>query len=168
MTPQLYPVPDPWGPEHDFFTCCNLVEVDEGGYSDDPNDHGGATLHGVTQKTYDAYRTAIGQPHRPVLQMTDNEELQIYYSWYWRAWGCDQLALPLAFALFQCCVNMAPRWVQACRDLGHDYQTFLAAQADIYRRLAQQPGQMKWLQGWLKRIQKTQDQCAKFAADANL
>ena len=34
----------------------------EGGFVDDPHDHGGRTMKGVTQNVYNAWRASQGQP----------------------------------------------------------------------------------------------------------
>src|SRR5579883_2004486 len=45
----------------------------EGGYSDDPDDRGGATDFGVTQSTYDDYRDHHKLPRQPVKLINELE-----------------------------------------------------------------------------------------------
>ncbi len=65
--------------------------VNEGGYSDEPADHGGATSqYGVTQEELARWR------HHPVTKndvrnMTAAEATAIYDSWYWKPLGCDKI-----------------------------------------------------------------------------
>lgn len=77
----------------------------EGGISDNPLDAGGFTNHGVTQKTYDTWRTTTGQGKRPVSDITDYEIRAIYLSDYWMPCNCDSLPDNLALAVFDMAVN---------------------------------------------------------------
>ena len=81
----------------------------EGGFVDDPDDPGGRTNKGVTQKTYDKWRKAKGLLSEDVLNITDQEVHAIYLQDYWRkvvqTWYPDNLAI----ALFDSAVNMGPR-----------------------------------------------------------
>jgi lysozyme family protein len=81
---------------------------EEGGYADDPNDHGGATMHGVTQAEFDRWNTRHGFPLRPVKTITDAEVRQLYAEDYWQAGHCDDMTLSLAIAHFDWCVNHGP------------------------------------------------------------
>ena len=55
----------------------------EGGFVDHPSDIGGATNRGVTQATYNQWRSARGLPTRSVRELTDEECKQIYSQFYW-------------------------------------------------------------------------------------
>lgn len=147
----------------------------EGGLSDHPNDRGGRTMKGVTQATYDAWRTAQGLPHRDVAEIAQDELGAIYRDNYWRAAACERLRATLDLVQFDTAVNMGPR--RAVKIL----QTAVGATADgafgpntqascdacvlpdtttrycdiregIYRNLAQRPGQDVFLAGWLNRL----------------
>lgn len=48
------------------------VLVHEGGYVNDPRDPGGATMKGVTQRTFDGYLRRLGKPSRPVRSITQD------------------------------------------------------------------------------------------------
>jgi lysozyme family protein len=54
----------------------------EGGFVDSPNDPGGRTNKGITQKEYDSYRTRKGFPTADVLNIADDEVNDIYYNDY--------------------------------------------------------------------------------------
>jgi len=62
--------------------CLSATLREEGGYSNNPADPGGATDRGVTQARYDAYRKRHGQATQDVRKMTD-AELAAIYSTYW-------------------------------------------------------------------------------------
>jgi len=64
------------------------LAVYEGGKVDDPDDPGGRTNRGVTQRVYTAYRKAQGLPDRDVWLMNNDEHDDIYLEQYWRPiWG---------------------------------------------------------------------------------
>ena len=81
----------------------------EGGFVNDPDDPGGRTNKGVTQKTYDRWRRAKGMLSEDVLNITEQEVHAIYFQDYWKKvvqkWYPDNLAI----ALFDSAVNMGPR-----------------------------------------------------------
>ncbi len=77
----------------------------EGGYVNHPKDPGGATMRGVTQRVYDAYRRNIGRPLRPVKQMTNPEHDAIYRQQYWNPVFGDRLPSGVDAAIFDFAVN---------------------------------------------------------------
>ena len=157
----------------------------EGGYVNHPNDPGGATNKGVTQRTYDAWRVRRGQTKRDVRSITDAEVHAIYEVDYWLAAHCDRLAEPLDLVQFDTAVNMgvgrAVRLLQGAVGVVVDGDfgpaTLAAAQAadpmataaaycdareQHYRRLAtQNPKLAVFLRGWLNRLHDVRAQVAK-------
>jgi lysozyme family protein len=80
----------------------------EGGYSNDPLDHGGATNFGVTQNTYDLYRRHKRLITQSVKLINHEEVKQIYEDNYWKDGHCNFITLThpkLATIHFDCCVN---------------------------------------------------------------
>ena len=156
----------------------------EGGFVDDPDDPGGATNHGITQGTYDRYRTSIDAGLQSVALISDDEVRLIYRDGYWRAGQCDKLREPLDGVHFDDCVNLgateAARLLQevvgAAVDgvIGpqtmakveeHDPVTLAQAlcdrRAEFYRRLvAARPENGKFLKGWLSRVAALRTQTA--------
>lgn len=94
-----------------------LLAVHEGGYVNHPKDPGGATNKGVTQRTYDHYRSRLGGTRRDVRSITDDEVAAIYRGQYWDAVRADELPEGLAYCVFDAAVNSGPgravRWLQA-------------------------------------------------------
>ena len=94
-----------------------LLAVHEGGYSNHPDDPGGATNRGVTQGKYDSYRARHGLERRDVRQITDGEVAKIYRGQYWDAIRGDDLPAGVAYCVFDAAVNSGPgralRWLQA-------------------------------------------------------
>jgi lysozyme family protein len=148
----------------------------EGGFVDDPDDPGGRTNRGVTQRSYDSWRSGKGSPPRDVKLISDDEVEAIYQHQYWRTAGCDRLGGPLDLITFDTAVNMGVR--RSVKIL----QTALGCPADgqfgpmtaraagacdvvataaaccriregIYQSLvAKNPALSKFLNGWLRRV----------------
>lgn len=99
------------------------VLVYEGGEVDDPKDPGGRTNEGITQRTYDAYRSLKGLSKQDVYLMVPAERDQIYHDQYWIAVRGDDLPAGVDFAVFDGGVNSGPgesiQWLQ--RALGPLY-----------------------------------------------
>ena len=55
----------------------------EGGKVDDPHDHGGRTNRGITQRTYDGWRSDHDLPARDVYLLEEDELQDIYRTLYW-------------------------------------------------------------------------------------
>lgn len=89
----------------DFARALPFILKAEGGYADDPDDPGGATNMGVTQRTYDAWLTALALEPAPVRQITQGEVAAIYEKNYWAAAHCDRMPWPLSLIHFDCAVN---------------------------------------------------------------
>lgn len=148
----------------------------EGGFVDHPDDPGGATNKGVTQKVYDAWRSGRGLPVRDVRAIEDAEVRSIYETGYWRPPRCERLRRRLDLVQFDTAVNMgvgrAVRFLQAAVDCpvdglfgpvtehaaaNCDLETALAAYGDAreayYRLLAERnPRLSVFLRGWLNRL----------------
>jgi lysozyme family protein len=147
----------------------------EGNYSNDPFDHGGPTMYGITQATLAAFR---GKPvsEADVKNLSLNEAKMIYRSKYWNPLNLDQVKSPiLATIIFDQGVNRgitsAAQGIQRCvgtkvdgmigpktieainakasRDLALD---FVFDAQDFYGRLVQKDHtQARFLVGWLHR-----------------
>ena len=161
-----------------FLVCLPTILQQEGGYSNNPADLGGATNYGITQRTYDAYRRAKGLPLQPVNFILQSEVNDIYYSEYWQGASCDSLPPPVDLVVFDMAVNSGPSAsikllqqtlnvtadgylgpatigaVQQCdpTSLAYDFeQAHKAFYKDI---VARNPSQAIFLNGWLARIDR--------------
>lgn len=151
----------------------------EGGYVNHPNDKGGATNFGVTQKTYDSFRDKLKLPRTDVKNISSDEVEQVY-SDYWRAASCDKIcpSHPLTAAVvFDCAINSGPK--QAIKILqrvvkakpidgiigrvtlsavfgSNDRQLaleYLDARQDFFFSLVEKnSSQFVFLKGWLRRV----------------
>lgn len=88
-----------------FAAVLPLVLAHEGGFVNHPKDPGGATMKGVTQAVYDAYRTTKKLPLRSVKSITKVELNDIYRERYWNLAGCDHLPAGVDYATFDFSVN---------------------------------------------------------------
>lgn len=80
----------------------------EGGFSNNPHDPGGATMEGVTQRVYDAYRIVHKLPRAPVSQIPNDELDDIYQKQYWNPIRGDILPSGLDASVFDTSVNSGP------------------------------------------------------------
>ena len=88
-----------------YSQCISLVLSHEGGYVNHPADPGGATMKGVTQKTYDGWRDKQGKPRQSVRLIADDEIQAIYRRDYWDAIKGDELPPGIDYAVFDFAVN---------------------------------------------------------------
>lgn len=148
----------------------------EGGYVNHPNDPGGATNKGVTQRVYDDWRKRQGLAPRDVRQLEEPEMHAIYEAGYWVPPRCDLLQRKLDLVQFDTAVNMGPgravRFLQsalgcgvdgkfgpvtraaaeAC-DLGSTIIAYCDRREDYYNGLARKNPKFKvFLKGWMNRL----------------
>ena len=129
----------------------------EGGKVDDPRDPGGRTAYGVTQNTYNAWRTKHGLSQKDVFQIADSEVAAIYRQEYWDKIRGDDLPDGLDMAVFDFAVNSgvsrASKYLQSLVGVTQDGQigpkTIAAAKAYLGVRLTDMRlGFLKGLPTW--------------------
>lgn len=142
------------------------------GYTIDPTDRGGETKFGVAQNA---------NPDIDVTTLTWEEAKSVYYDRYWIAGKCHLLPNKLAILHFDGCVNhgigRASKFLQKSVDTTPDGQigddTLQAVEyfeemhicnsicdlrEKFYRDIvASKPNQVKYLNGWLRRITEMRD-----------
>jgi lysozyme family protein len=82
-----------------FCRILPILLAEEGGYSDDSNDPGGATNFGISQRSY---------PSLDIANLTVDQAANVYYTDFWLKNQCDAIPVPLAFYHFDSCVNAGP------------------------------------------------------------
>lgn len=97
-----------------FQTALNFVLQTEGGYVNDPEDNGGATNQGITQRVYDAWRTHEGLVPRSVKDINSYEVAVIYKLQYWDAVKGDFLPAGVDYCVFDFAVNSGPTRAIEC------------------------------------------------------
>lgn len=88
-----------------FKECLKLTLNFEGGFSDDPNDAGGATNLGITNGTLNSAYNAGIVSHNDITKLTTNEAAKIYEVNYWDKTRCDEIPEPLDYLVFDMAVN---------------------------------------------------------------
>ena len=77
----------------------------EGGYSNDPDDRGGATNLGITQSTLDRARRQMPDLPESVEDLTREPAAEIYRVLYWEESKADMMPYPLCTLHFDAAVN---------------------------------------------------------------
>lgn len=145
-------------------------------FTNDPDDHGGATKFGVIQREYDAFRRRRGLPLQSVRFISMDEAREIYRREYWDAVEGDIIPAPLDVVTFDTAVLMgvgrAVRFLQQSLGVGVDgaigpmTRAALAtadadaASADVMNQrearlrsiVERDPTQRKFMRGWLNRL----------------
>lgn len=93
----------------DYDRCFDETELWEGGYSNVPGDPGGATMRGLTQASYDAYRRSKGESVQGVWRVTSAEIEDIFKNEYWAPARCSDLPVGLDVIQFDEAINSGPR-----------------------------------------------------------
>jgi len=88
-------VPDAYSPE--FLIAVERVLANEGGYSSNPDDPGGATNFGISARSH---------PGLAVVALTRNAAVEIYWREWWLRFGFAQLPAAVAAKTFDLAVNM--------------------------------------------------------------
>tara|TARA_S200002703_G_scaffold132699_2_gene120600 strand:+ start:5584 stop:6114 length:531 start_codon:yes stop_codon:yes gene_type:complete len=94
-----------------FSTCLPFILRHEGGFSNHPNDPGGATYKGITLSTY---KKAFGSDKtvEDLKQISIGELNKIYEVFYWEAANCVGLPRGIDLCLFDMAVNAGPSRAQ--------------------------------------------------------
>lgn len=92
-----------------FHACLSETLKWEGGFSNDPYDPGGATMNGITQKEYDAYRLRKGLAKQSVRNISIAERDDIYRTKYWDEVNADRLPPGVDLQTFDFGVNAGPQ-----------------------------------------------------------
>lgn len=149
----IAPSPQPVPPEPDRFQrALAFVLSWEGGWADDPNDPGGATMQGITLATFTRWRHAQGMPtpSKDDLRAIKRDEVEaIYYQWYWLASKAHELPWPLALAQFDTAVNAGVYRAQEMLEAsGGDFARYMGTLIDWYTRIN---GWEHFGRGWIRR-----------------
>ena len=92
-----------------FSYALNIVLQDEGGFTNDPDDPGGATNFGMTQKDLDAYRESNPKSVLPynVKDLTHDQAETYYKKCWWDKYNYNAIqSLEIAAKIFDLAVNM--------------------------------------------------------------
>jgi len=116
-----------------FDQAFEIVVGHEGGFSDNPNDPGGATKYGISARSY---------PNVNIGALTLDGAKAIYQRDYWNRAGCDLCDPGLALIVFDAAVNngvgQAVRWLQAAVGVTADGVIGPATRAAVAKANAQE------------------------------
>jgi hypothetical protein len=90
-----------------FDRCVAVILANEGGFTDNPADPGGATNFGITQRTLEAF---LGHTVTvdDVKNLSSSTAIEIYRSNYWNIMLCDSVPSGVDLMLFDYGVNSGP------------------------------------------------------------
>lgn len=152
-----------------FERAVNFVMDLEGGYTNDPQDHGGETRWGITKRDH---------PEIDIPTLTRDQAAEIYRKAYWNICKCDQLPSGINLLVFDCAVNqgtdkaarllqrslkveedgvIGPETLNAAKEAGSSLVAELAAQRMLaYGSI---PQFTRYGLGWSRRLMKVVVQC---------
>lgn len=163
--------------KENFQASLTCVLKSEGGNDDDPDDHGGRTSRGITQREY----TAWGKEQKDrrwrdtdVWKATTEDITTIYHGEYWNP-NCDSFPTGIDYLFFDMAVNAGPyratcllqRALHVAEDGRIGPITRAAIQAaspkdlvskfsDVKRTWYRSLNQPKFTRGWLNRTTEVQ------------
>jgi lysozyme family protein len=102
--PKPVPAPTPVTGADNFDACMAFVWPEEGGFSNDPQDHGGPTNLGVTGP--DLVRAGMPSSIEDIKALTKPvAAARIYRPFYWNAMHCDELPRGVDLCVFDLGIN---------------------------------------------------------------
>ncbi len=157
-----------------YHRALGFVLAREGGFVDNPVDHGGATNQGITQRVYDGWRESQGLPLQSVGHITSVEVDDIYYHIFWLPAHCHELIDPLAICHMDWSVNhgvngamhtlqeaagvvpdglWGPKTKEAVQMKIGMVPRYNDLRVECYKEIVErEPDQNVFLDGWLKRV----------------
>lgn len=156
-----------------FSLALKFTLDEEGGYSNNPNDHGGSTNFGITQELFDQYNNGTVIDVSTIVRSTAED---VYAKMIWVPAGCDTMPEKLAIAHFDWAANHGVKGaikglqlVLGVRPDGilgpvSDYkisisnpdilvENYLQYRANWYRNdVLRDPSQVEFIAGWLNRV----------------
>jgi len=172
--------------QYNYSTSLALILQEEGGNDDDPQDPGGRTSRGITQREWDAYRKINPDLPRDVWKAPQTAIKSIYKEQYWNPY-CDKLPSGIDLCFFNTSVNsgrtqavrelqralgvdvdgmlgiMTLQAVSECKDIDGLITRMCDARRKFYRSLKTFP---RFGKGWLARTDRVET-AAKQMAKAN-
>lgn len=131
----------------DFQAEVGKVLKREGGEVNDPDDPGGHTKYGISQKAY---------PKLKIADLTEDDAKEIYFKDYWMKIGASALPEEIRGPAFDAAINQGIGWTRkALKEAGGDVNTFINLRRQRYEELiARNPKLKKFKKGWMNRLKE--------------
>jgi|WetSurMetagenome_2_1015567.scaffolds.fasta_scaffold177536_3 lysozyme family protein len=123
----------------------NFVLIHEGGYVHDPQDPGGATNFGISQRSY---------PNCNIAGLTEEGAKEIYKRDYWDVLNLDdeEYEYPYDVLIFDSAVNVGISRTMTWMKESVDWKDFLLKRILHYTNLAKKVQFQKYYRGWMNRV----------------
>lgn len=123
-----------------FNKAFEFVIKHEGELNDDPNDPGGLTKYGISQRAY---------PNLDIRNLTLNEAKTIYKVDYWDKCDCDYLAFPTDILMFDTAVNMGATKAFSIRSKSSNFFDYIILRIHEYTKIK---NFNLYGKGWINRV----------------
>jgi hypothetical protein len=147
----------------EYIRCLDITLKFEGvpGKVDDPDDPGGRTAYGVTQRVYNSWRRSMDTEPRDVWTITMPEVQAIYHRDYWLRSGAPFQPWPMSLLVFDAAVNHGvSRALRFRTESGGDPIKYLDIRVAFYHAIVRgRPTSRKYLRGWLNRADTLRHIC---------
>ncbi|MDD4924781.1 MAG: glycosyl hydrolase 108 family protein [Dehalococcoidales bacterium] len=137
--------------KENFDRAFDLLMRIEGVYSDDPDDRGGKTLYGITEKNFPNEFYEISQIKTPEYRLAYAKDF--YKKEFWDKAGCDDLVDGLDIAVFDFGVNSGIDRAMRLLKVTQDWKDYLFNRIDFVVGISK-GSQLKFLRGWINRCLK--------------
>ena len=129
----------------EFDRVIKLIERVEGGWSNHPDDRGGATKYGITAAT--ASRHGLN-----VSTLTREQAREIYRKDYWIPSGASSAQWPLNLAIMNSYVNSGRKWQITGSTPLEQAINYINQQNNYYHQIiSNNPSQRVFANGWFRR-----------------
>jgi len=159
-----------------FLKFFNTLVLNEGTYSNDPDDSGGKTIYGISQNSFPSQFAQCYALYKQNPELALNYAKGFYYATFYKPIYENIHDERVAFKVYDLGINMNPppaiKLLQRAVDCDDDgifgqntlaavnskdcYQDFLTEAKLYYRDIVfHNPKKSKFLNGWLNRLKKT-------------
>lgn len=105
-----------------FQTCLRTVLLYEGGFSNHPEDPGGATKYGITKKVFEEW-AECSVTVEDIKNLTIADVEPIYFNKYWERMRCGEMPIGVDLMVFDFGVNAGPmRSIRFLQEVVHAHQ----------------------------------------------
>jgi len=133
--------------QENFDKAMEFILKWEGWHSDDPDDAGGKTVWGITERDYPEEFPALWNMGK---EESKEYVKKFYKKDYWDKVGGDGLSKSVDIIIFDTAVNMGTTFANKLK--GYDMNTALMERIKRYTEIAAIGNNIKFLRGWIRRV----------------